>query len=289
MKRRLRKIVHAITGGPSVHAKPAFIIIGAQKAGTTALFEYLSKHPQIVPGTEKEIDFFSCDGRFRRGEEFYHSHFPILESMDKKSITFEASGDYLANLVTAKRIFEYKPKIKLIAILRDPSLRAFSAWNMYVKYFRQNVNWFIDWMTRCDETFKENLIKRRSLDNFNNFDYVLKEEHRSDEIGEIIEARVLQHGKYSVQLKEYYKYFDRRQLLILENEEMKNNTAETLKVVTAFLELNNYNWERETLAPIFAGEYDRGIPEESRQFLSKYYKPYNEDLYSLLGKRYKWI
>src|SRR5208283_4238553 len=98
-----------------MHAHPSFIIIGAQKAGTTALFDYLSKNPQIICGTEKEIDFFNCAGRFRQGEEFYHSHFPILESMDKDSITFEASGGYLANPLAAKRIFEYNPKIKLIA------------------------------------------------------------------------------------------------------------------------------------------------------------------------------
>jgi hypothetical protein len=40
------------------HSKPAFLVIGAQKAGTTALYYYLAEHPQISPAREKEVGFF---------------------------------------------------------------------------------------------------------------------------------------------------------------------------------------------------------------------------------------
>lgn len=59
--------------------KPAFIIIGAHKVGTIALWDYLSKHPDVVAPKTKEINFFSCNSRYSRGFDFYHSHFPDLE------------------------------------------------------------------------------------------------------------------------------------------------------------------------------------------------------------------
>ncbi|MFI5363033.1 MAG: sulfotransferase domain-containing protein [Elusimicrobiota bacterium] len=108
-----------------MHARPSFIVIGAQKAGTTALFQNLSRHPRIAPPIEKEIDFFSCGGRFRRGIDFYHSHFPTREALGAEGVTYDVSPDYMVSPEAARRIFEYDPKMKLIAVLRDPVSRAY--------------------------------------------------------------------------------------------------------------------------------------------------------------------
>ena len=54
---------------------PDFLIIGAQKAGTTALYSYLRRHPQITGPSWKEVSFF--DRHYGRGVAWYRGHFPL--------------------------------------------------------------------------------------------------------------------------------------------------------------------------------------------------------------------
>ncbi|MBK9174800.1 MAG: hypothetical protein IPM46_00380 [Flavobacteriales bacterium] len=55
---------------------PKLIIIGAQKAGTTTLFDLLSQHPKVIPPAVKEIDFFSSDDQSGAGLTAYWKSFP---------------------------------------------------------------------------------------------------------------------------------------------------------------------------------------------------------------------
>src|SRR5919197_1788422 len=59
----------------AVRPLPDFLILGAQKAGTTALYSYLRRHPQITGPVFKEISFF--DRHYARGERWYRAHLPI--------------------------------------------------------------------------------------------------------------------------------------------------------------------------------------------------------------------
>ncbi|MEL7333736.1 MAG: tetratricopeptide repeat protein, partial [Cyanobacteria bacterium J06560_2] len=56
--------------------QPAFLVIGAEKSGTTSLYQYLSSHPQLLSPIEKEIDFF--DAEYSRGLDWYLAHFPAV-------------------------------------------------------------------------------------------------------------------------------------------------------------------------------------------------------------------
>ncbi len=105
------------------------MILGAQKAGTTALYIYLAKHPEIVAAENKEPHFFDCPFRYSQGIEYYHSLFPYIDPKNPK-ITFDASGGYLANPSAYQKIYQYNPQLKLIVLLRNPIDRAFSAWNI---------------------------------------------------------------------------------------------------------------------------------------------------------------
>lgn len=89
----------ATTRNPQqIGALPDFMIIGAQKAGTTSLFRYLIQHPQIVCPLWKEIHYF--DVRFHRPVEWYRAFFPVLAAdvepanLDKRAITGEATPSY---------------------------------------------------------------------------------------------------------------------------------------------------------------------------------------------------
>lgn len=114
--------------------RPALIIIGAQKAGTTTLFDLLSQHPKVIPPAVKEIDFFSSNKRYAQGLESYWKSFPRRPIAPRRHITLEASPSYLMSPVAAERIARHLPKTLCLAVLRDPVARAYSAWNMYRQF-----------------------------------------------------------------------------------------------------------------------------------------------------------
>ncbi len=122
--------------------KPDFIIIGAQKAGTTWLWERLKAHPETDLPEEKEIHYFGGVERYRNGTDWYYDHFRRL---NPEKITGEASTTYFYDHMPywyndAKEIeFDRAlapipalitrelPHIKIIVVLRDPVKRALSA------------------------------------------------------------------------------------------------------------------------------------------------------------------
>src|SRR5437660_11101224 len=110
---------------------PDFLIIGTQKGGTTSLYNYLIEHPGIGPAYTKEIHFFNLN--FSRGPAWYRAQFPsrltryYAEYIQKTPyITGEASPYYLFHPQAPMRAARYVPKVKLLAILRNPVDRAYS-------------------------------------------------------------------------------------------------------------------------------------------------------------------
>ena len=82
------------------YALPEFLIIGAQKGGTTSLYSYLCQHPGIIPCEKKEVHFFGNPEIRKRGEAWYRRHFPSnshRKSLEKElgysPITGEATPD----------------------------------------------------------------------------------------------------------------------------------------------------------------------------------------------------
>lgn len=280
-------MIKRMLGKPVPLGAPKFMIIGAQKSGTTALYEYLSKHPQLVGTVPKELHFFSCENRYRKGLNFYHSLFPRIKS---NQITFDASAGYLINPFAPERIYDYNPKIKLIAIVRDPVERAYSAWNMYKNRYEKNRNWFFEeWIPFCRNSHIHCL--RRSDDSLFNFERFIVEELKmmEEHPNSILESSVISHGFYNDQLSRYLSLFKPEQLLIIESAQLKANTLEVMKILEEFIGVAHYDWCEEELLPVFEGSYGKeAMNEETRTQLSKYYAPHNEKLFALTGIRYKW-
>ena len=112
---------------------PTFIIIGAAKSGTTSLYRYLEQHPDVFMSPVKETLFFAPDwwnakpgggGRGIRTIEAYEELF--AGAGDARAIG-EASPQYLSSKEAPARIKSIVPDARLIAILRDPAERAYSA------------------------------------------------------------------------------------------------------------------------------------------------------------------
>lgn len=99
---------------------PALLIVGAQRSGTTSLYNYLAAHPSTSTPIAKELQFFSDN--FGRGERWYRAHF----SMRAKAVPFEATPYYLFHPLAAERAARVVPDARILAVLRNPVDRAYS-------------------------------------------------------------------------------------------------------------------------------------------------------------------
>lgn len=117
---------------------PDFFLVGAPKAGTTSVYNYLSQHPEIFTPAVKEPHFFSCP----EVKDTYYE-VPFVDEIDEyKSLFREASqtqkaGDfstsYLHHKKAAHRIKRMCPNARILIILRDPVERAISHYLMDVR------------------------------------------------------------------------------------------------------------------------------------------------------------
>ncbi|MBG0826290.1 sulfotransferase [Planomonospora sp. ID67723] len=138
MTSTLKRSVHAVslatgrltTGG---RVLPSFLVTGAQRSGTTSLYRALAQHPLILkPVLRKGVHYF--DMAYDRGLPWYRAHFPLRATASRLSHrygcrpqAFESAPYYLFHPLAASRIAEDLPGVKLIALVRDPVERAFSA------------------------------------------------------------------------------------------------------------------------------------------------------------------
>jgi|SRR5690242_3518862 len=107
---------------------PHFLIIGAQRCGTTSLFEYLARHPDVAPPSAKELHFF--DSEYHKGDAWYRERFPSLRN---GFITGEATPYYIFHPHTPTRVRDWNSKVKLIVLLRNPVDRAYSHYHHEVR------------------------------------------------------------------------------------------------------------------------------------------------------------
>lgn len=109
-----------------MRALPSFLIIGAQRAGTTSLYRYITQHPDAksVRLGGKGVHWF--DMHRTKDRRWYRSHFP--RQGGSSFITGEGSPYYMFHPTALDRIAEELPDVRLIAILRDPVIRAHSHW-----------------------------------------------------------------------------------------------------------------------------------------------------------------
>lgn len=124
---------------------PNFIVIGAAKAGTTALYWYLAEHPQVFMSPMKETNYFAFGldggGRLLYGDPELH-RFPV-RTLDDYERLFADAGDavavgeaspiYLECPQAAARIRELLPDARIICGLREPVDRAYSDYLMYLR------------------------------------------------------------------------------------------------------------------------------------------------------------
>ncbi|MDO8444905.1 MAG: sulfotransferase [Deltaproteobacteria bacterium] len=191
-----------------------FIIIGAQKSGTTSLHKYLSCHPQIWMPSEKEAPFFSQDELYNKGWDRYSAEYFYDAPHDK--IWGKATPHYMIDMRVPGRIAKLMPEVKLIVLLRHPLKRALSHYKMLVRLGVEHRTFEI----AIKESLRESSLKiARTLSS----------------LPENEERLIVTNGEYGRIMEEYLKYFDKEQLLILFTDDLKDNPKLILEKVYFFL------------------------------------------------------
>ena len=243
---------------------PDFLILGAQKAGTTALYAYLRWHPEITGPSFKEVSFF--DRHYAKGERWYRAHMPVR----RRSLVGEASPSYLFHPLAPERVAGMLPGARLIALLRNPVDRAFSHYQHEVALGREPLS-FEDAVDREDERMQSELERMlRDPSYFSlawwNYTYIAR-------------------GRYAEQLERWFAAFPREQLLVLFTEELSADTAATYRRVLDFLGVTARDLE--TYPRIFDRDYADMNPG-TRARLHKEFENPNRRLASLLGRDLPW-
>jgi hypothetical protein len=266
---------------------PSFLIIGAQKAATSSLYTYLIQHPSVVPPKQKEVNFFNIDSNYKQGESYYQNQFHKYYNPFKKHITFEATPEYLYLPSVPERIHEFNKDIKLIIVFREPTERAYSAWNMFKRIYAGGKTDSVLEQSYIDG-IPNNLKSTLFGEVFPSFEEVIALEKSYIEAGnEFIEPSFLRRGLYAEQVLRYFEYFDKEQFLFLEHREISDDLIPTLNKILRFIGQEEYHWEKLNQNIANKGNYETkslAILDE----LKTYYAPHNEKLYKLINREFDW-
>ncbi|MCU7938646.1 MAG: sulfotransferase domain-containing protein [gamma proteobacterium symbiont of Bathyaustriella thionipta] len=259
--------------------RPDFMIIGAQKAGTTSLYNYLKQHPMIVGSYPKETHYFDRDIHFNKSLTSYEKHFV---GWGKKKY-FESTPSYLYSPGTCEAIHNAYSELNIIIVLREPIKRAYSAWNMYKDFFEKGL---VERVIKSKPQREGKLLYKKfyeGRDVFPSFRECIDIELDLIESGMGYEPALLRRGLYLEQLNPYWNSFGKENILILGFKELIKDTENTLKKVTGFLDIEDIGWSFLNTTPYNARSYKEQITESDNQLLKDFYLKPNQELLGAIG------
>lgn len=184
-------------------------IVGAQKAGTTSLNNYLSEHPEILGHPQTEFAYFRDDKEYNEDYSSVFKRYFTVGSITSKYVLAKNVGIY-DNEKAIKRLFEHNPNCKIIFVLREPVSRAISSYHMEK---------FNGWL-KSDFSEIKDVIER---EDYNNSLYRL----------------FINMGLYAKHLKVLLKYFPKENVKIYLFEDLKTNTKDIYIDICNWLGVSN--------------------------------------------------
>ena len=185
---------HSAASDGAIGGLPNLIVIGAQKCGTSGLHFYLGLHPEVSVSEPKELNFFIAERNWPRGLDWYRGR------LDPSAVVrVDASPNYTAypqHKGVPERMAETLPDARLIYIVRDPIDRIAAHW---VHNFSKG---------RHQGQLAETIMKPKTS--------------------------YIDRSRYAMQLERYLAHYPREQVLVLENEDLRNRRDETLHRVFEF-------------------------------------------------------
>jgi hypothetical protein len=248
--------------------RPDFLIIGAQRCGTTSLFDVLSRHPDIRGAKRKEVHYF--DHFFQNGPVWY-DHFFGEKKEGGRTLYGEATPMYLFHPHVPQRVHDHLPNVKLIVLLRDPVDRAYSHYMLERKRGDEPLPTFREAVMMEDErTLPEKLKLLREPDHVS---HAFK--HHT----------YMQRGLYGEQLLRWTGLFPLDQFLILRSEDVFMDPRRHLAKVFDFLDISHSYHDT---YPILNKKRDKELSPDDRKELSTYFTEDGKLLRSIAGQQFSW-
>lgn len=211
-----------------------FVIVGAMKAGTTALDSFLAQHPDICTSPLKETHFFATDMVFEGdGEPDYTWYHCFFDNYTGQKLIGEATPKYMFHPHVPARLQAYNPEMKLIFMLRHPVERAYSHYIMSVEQGYEPLSF--------SEAIRQEESRLRAAAGNHDGDSPLWWQS------------YVSRGRYMAQIHNMLRSFPREQMLFIRSEDLSQRHRETLRQVYDFL-----------------GVADVGMPEERSVLAQKY-------------------
>lgn len=241
-----------------LHQAPGFLVIGAQKSGTTSLHDLLVQHPSIAGANKKEVHFF--DWRYGRGSAWYRAQFPYRR-LGANGIAGEASPYYLFHPRCAERIAACFPRMKLVAVLREPAARALSHYHHAVRHGYE------------DRSLSEAIHQEQDMVAREERKLTAAPDYRSIEHRE---RSYVSRGLYADQLDRYRQHFPASNLLVLNSRELFETPAACVRKCYTFLGVDA-DYAPPALTPKNQGSYTISDKEEAdvMAWLRDYYREPN--------------
>jgi len=255
---------------------PGFLIVGAQRCGTTSLSRTLDEHPAVFgPVLHEEVHFF--DVSYRRGLSWYRSHFPLLAVARRSGraagvtpVSFESSPYYMFHPLAAERIARDLPGVRLLVLLRDPVERAYSGHAHEVAHGFETESF--EAALELEPARLAGQAERIAADP-GYFSY--SHQHHS----------YVARGQYVDQLERLERHFGRDRLHVVDSGDFFTDPEAVYDGVLAFLDLPNKGY------PAFMRRNARPrspMPDSVRKALEEHYRPYDERLTAWLGHEPSW-
>jgi Sulfotransferase domain len=246
--------------------KPDFLIVGAQKAGTTVLHQLINQHPQVVK-KRNEVHFF--DANFDRGVEWYQNQFKKRPS--SSHLIGDKSPYYIFHPFVPERVYSLYPKVKIIVLLRNPVDRAYSQYWMNIRIGKEDENVSFEEAIAAEPARIAGEYEKLRDPSYTGSAYR--------------RYSYLARGVYVDQIKNWLNYFPKEQMLILSSTDLRNSPKEVLKRCFSFLSLPQH--------PIILSDPEKHSDYEpmnskTRKQLAAYFLPYNKALEELLDREFHW-
>ena len=273
--RRAAKAVGDITADQRV--LPDFLVIGAQRAGTTTLYHYLVQHPQVLGAVaDKEVHHF--DVHYTDGPRAYRGAFPRRATVERAArragariVVGEATPYYLFHPAVPARVQAVLPEVRLVAVLRDPVARAWSHYGHEVDLGYEDLP-FEEALDREDERLagqEERLASDPSALSFahQHFSYAAR-------------------GRYVEQLERWWQAFPRERLLLLRSEDLHGAPEAALRAIEDHLGIAA--WSPAVWRTLNASSGGRSMAPDTRERLRAMFAPWNERLQAATGVDWQW-
>jgi hypothetical protein len=201
---------------------PNFIVIGAQKSGTTSLWAYLRQHPEVFLPAMKEPNYFVEELAWTNGLSWYEDLFSLsggAKAVGECSTLYTMFPTYAG---VPSRIAALLPEARLIYLMRNPIDRMISLYGLHL---------MAGWETR---SLSEALL---------------------------LDTRYADSSRYAMQIQQYLRYFPESQILRLKSEDLRDDRAATLRTILQFIGVEP-GWEPPDIHVDYNTRDDQRVPRD---------------------------